>query len=308
MLDGLGLDGAVVLEIGALHHPLAKATGAKVIYADHATTAELREKYAGHEDVTDIVEVDVVWPAGPLRPALEAHLGSGATVDAVVASHVIEHVPDLVGWFDELASVLAPGGLVALAIPDKRYCFDARRRESDVADIIEAHLVGRTRPTLAATFDFWTKYDEVDTAALWHGSPPPPPEPLRDHEALVRTREAAASNDYRDVHAWVFTPESFHAALGRLFALDLVPAFAVRTFRPTAVGHLEFHVVLERLADELDGEERRRLQAASLEAGLPATATHPAVAVAAISPRELRLIERKRQIGNAVRRFLPGRT
>ena len=314
LLDGIELEGRTGLEIGALHHPVVLDQGAKVLYVDHASTEDLRAKYADDPDVGDMVDVDVVWGDQPLRSALDRALGPGELVDFVVASHVIEHVPDPVSWLSEIAEVLRPGGVLALAVPDKRFCFDARRRTSDVADIVEAHLTERSRPSLAATFDFWTRYDTVDTAAIWSGAPPPPAEPLRDREALERTRQAMSGPEYRDVHCWVFTPLSFLEALRRLTDLDLFPDLLLRSFRPTAPGYLEFYAVLERPLPSLDGDGGRVALLAAVDTAIAATATAPGPSaepvppeVAAFRPsdRELRAILLKRRVIEGVRRVLP---
>ncbi len=52
--------------------------------------------------------------------------------DLLVASHVIEHVPDLITWLREIASVLKPTGQARLAIPDRRYTFDLLRVETQL--------------------------------------------------------------------------------------------------------------------------------------------------------------------------------
>jgi SAM-dependent methyltransferase len=300
LLDDIDLQGRG-LEIGALHNPLIARSEADVLYVDHAPTDEIRAKYADDSTVGAIVDVDVVWDDRPLRDALAEVLGVEEAVDFVVASHVVEHVPNLVGWLEDLAAVLRPGGVVALAVPDKRYCFDARRRESDVAEMIEAHLTERTRPGLAATFDFWTKYDDVDTLALWNGRPPPAEEPLRDREAFDRTVAAAESTSYSDVHCWVFTPESFVTTLARLFDLDLVPSLELRSLRPTAPGSLEFHAVLARLDPALSPAERRERQRRSIDRCRGRSGAPPTLLATPLSPREVRLIAAKRRAVRAVR-------
>ncbi len=287
------------IEIGALHHPVVDRSMADVLYVDHADTTALHAKYEGHTNVEDIVDVDVVWHDEPLVDALK---GRGP-VDWVVASHVIEHVPDLVGWLDQLADVLKDGGVVSLAIPDKRFCFDIRRRETDPADVVGAWLAGSTRPSPGTVFDFYARIESVDAAAAWAGEYDFQGVDDDAERGLEWARKAAASDDYFDVHCWVFTPDSFLATLRTLFRLGLT-SFAVVEFCPTAPGELEFFCALERLPRESIPAERRERQLASLAAA-EATALVPAPADRTrgmlVSPREAKLIVLKRRTMAGVR-------
>ena len=277
------------LELGPLHHPIVERDGTQVLYVDHADTATLRQKYEGH-DIGEIVEVDVVWDR-----RLAAALGERGPVGYVVASHVIEHVPDLVGWLAEVAEVLAVGGVLSLAIPDKRFCFDRRRAETQLADVVEAHLQARRRPSARQVFDFWSGLHEIDTAAAWAGTLDDDTPLGQDELALQKMSEAGASTDYVDVHCWVFTPRSFLDVLGRLMALGMVPAFALAAFHPTEPGTLEFHASLERLADDLPIEERRRRQEAALAAARASLDTAGADhAYVLLSASERRAVDLKR--------------
>ena len=58
-----------------------------------------------------IVETDAIWGDQALLGALKR------PVDFIVASHVVEHVPDLVTWLSELHSALTEGGQVRLCSP-----------------------------------------------------------------------------------------------------------------------------------------------------------------------------------------------
>ena len=97
-------------------------------------------------------------------------LGPDRMVDYLVASHVVEHIPDLVSWFGELSSVLKPGGTVRLAVPDRRFCFDYRRAESQVADVLTAHLVRARRPQPREIIDFYIHLMPIDAGEAWDGS------------------------------------------------------------------------------------------------------------------------------------------
>src|SRR5215472_3740986 len=108
-----------ILEIGPSHAPIApKAAGWNSFVVDHATQAELRAKYRGYGVNIDAIEpVDFVWSAGGLADAVPAAFHG--TFDTVIASHVIEHVPDFVGFFSGCVRLLKPTGTIALAVPDK---------------------------------------------------------------------------------------------------------------------------------------------------------------------------------------------
>src|SRR5262245_58047344 len=110
-----------ILEIGPSYNPVApKWDGWNVKSIDHLSREALIEKYRGHAgvDVSCIEDVDFVWTDGDLSSAVPEELHG--TFDALIASHVIEHAPDLLAFLGSIARLLKPQGVVALAIPDKR--------------------------------------------------------------------------------------------------------------------------------------------------------------------------------------------
>jgi SAM-dependent methyltransferase len=137
MLAEIDPSRGIGLEIGPLDSPIVTREMGNVRYVDHASTEELKVKNRGNRFVNldRIVDVDFVWGARTL-PEL---VGAEGPFDYVIASHVIEHVPDLVGWLNEVRAILRPQGILSLAIPDKRYCFDHYRPPTTVADALEAY-------------------------------------------------------------------------------------------------------------------------------------------------------------------------
>jgi SAM-dependent methyltransferase len=232
-------------EIGALCRPLVTRQDGRVFYVDHADTATLREKYRVDPDVDldALVDVDVVWGERPLAEALEER------VDYVVASHVVEHVPDLISWLGELASILRPGGEIRLAIPDRRFTFDYLRRETRLNDVVYAHMMRARTPLPHIVLDYVLNVVKVDGGAAWRGALQA--ETLERHHSLAHAMACATqamNGVYHDVHCWVFTPSTFADLMGDLAGQGLA-VFECTQFFDTAPMTMEFFVGLRPTAD-----------------------------------------------------------
>jgi SAM-dependent methyltransferase len=229
------------LEIGAGYNPLLpKADGWRVETLDHAPREVLVAKYAGADvDTSRIEPVDHVSAGGSVFDAV----GEEGRFGWIVASHVIEHTPDMVRFLLDCQRLLQPDGVLALAVPDKRMSFDALRPLTSTGDVLQAHLEGRTRHTPGRVFDE-VAYNVLRGGALaWDAGNAAPLaffRPLADAQAmLAHVRDSAA---YIDIHAWQFTPSSF-----RLVAADL-HGIGVLALRESAfhAGGGEFLVGLSR--------------------------------------------------------------
>lgn len=311
------------LEIGALHNPRLPRDHPNAFFLDHASAEELREKYATNalmvSHVDDIVDVDFVWRPGQ---TLTEAVGAEAPFDFVLASHVVEHIPNPIGWLQQVAAILSEGGLASLIVPDKRYCFDAKRSVTAPGQWIDAYLRGIDRPTFHQIFDHESNFlGEVSAADLWDGLDP---RPLRrgdvedpDQFAFALCLARGAVGSFVDVHCSAFTPESFVGLVQLSARLGLLP-FSIRSFFPTEPGSFEFYCTLMRLPDSLDGPERRTRQLESCASAL--AACHRAETsegsgdgsrvVMDLSERERRLIAAKRATMSTLRawraRLRPG--
>ena len=279
------------LEIGALDSPLLRKPEHDVLYVDYATTEVVRaNQFDPAVRLEQIVEVDIVWGSARLAEAV------GRPVDYVLASHVIEHVPDLIGWLLEVAEVLRPEGVLGLAIPDKRFTFDALRQVSVLSEAVEAHLLGAKRPSLRQVYDVASLGIGVDAAEVWGNRFDPA---ARRDEVLARLRPALnlvtslhASPQYRDAHCWVFTPRTFLTVAEELATLALFP-FRISAFYPTETGDAEFLVRLVR-ADPNDPAIRADLRAARSELSPEQPSDSSAAATIEILSRRLAAIEGSR--------------
>ncbi len=135
-------------------------------------------------NVDAIPEIDYV--IAPLPDTLDR------TFDYVVASHVGEHVPDLLGWIKTLLGWTSRGGQLRLALPDRRYTFDCERPASTIGQILEAHAERRQRPNYASIYDGFSKAVRADPWYLWEGVAPPAPfEAMFSRETARRLADQA---------------------------------------------------------------------------------------------------------------------
>jgi SAM-dependent methyltransferase len=248
-------------EIGPLNRPLLGKTavgpGGVVFYVDHCDTDTLRAKWANDPSVdTAVLHVDAVWGDVDLRGAIDRSALAvdqgliGAPLDFVVASHVIEHVPDVVSWLQEIAHVLRPDGRLRLAVPDKRFTFDLLRQPSSLAQVCEAYVCRWRRPSPGQILDFAINEVVVDQQQAWRGEVDRAAlrHPHTLAGAMAVARDSADNGTYHDVHCWVFTPDSFAALFEALAREGLVP-FACERLIDTPEPELEFYAWLRRCDD-----------------------------------------------------------
>jgi predicted SAM-dependent methyltransferase len=115
------------VEIGALDKPMRVPGHVRVLRADRLPTEELRAHYG----LPDAVPVDLVCDAQTLES-----VGSG-TQDFVVANHVFEHMENPLLALENWVRVLKPGGVVFMAIPDKRFTFDSDREVTQLSHLLD---------------------------------------------------------------------------------------------------------------------------------------------------------------------------
>ncbi len=216
------------LEIGALDCPLIPRGRFSIWRADQAPREELAARYAHGIAPSMIVEPDFVTGTLPLAVAV-----GGRRFGYVVASHVMEHVPDMIGWLWQVWSVLEDGGVLALALPHGGHTFDSHRRLSTMADLADAFFAGLVRPSPRQIIDAMTGSAQHGGADMGRAT----------FEAVHKANHSRKTGLYVDVHCHVFTPESFADLLGHMDAVELL-GFDV--LRLSYLGTDEFFVSLRR--------------------------------------------------------------
>lgn len=270
------------LEIGPLHSTAVPKSLADVRYLDVFDRHALCEHYADDPGVpTELIpDIDYVLFDGERVRSIPETVGQSASFDWVMASHVIEHVPDAIGWLDEIASITVDGGALVLAVPDRRYCFDLHRPGTSLGQMLQAHELGDRVPSIRAVYDYKRGHASVRAPDIWAGNPVGYENRIYTLSQVQECAARARAGEYVDSHVWLFTPGSFVEQVIELRTLGLT-AWRIESLIPTRRNELEFYAVLRRLP-------RSGHWPAELFAGEPHPGTMPDwVAEAAATTREL---------------------
>jgi hypothetical protein len=230
--------GLRVLEIGAMDEPtFAPGDAACVTYMDRYTRAEAAARKP-HRALEDFADVQLV--------VTEKRFSGGIAerFDVLVANDVVERVPDVISWLQELDRVSTDDAWLFLGVPDRRYTFDILRRETDFTDLLRAYRLDLEQPDEFQVLSALYFHRPVRAQDVWEGAAPRLHEkryPLREamERAEVQAREGA------DVHCHVFSRETFVDVFDDLHESGLV-AWEVADIDTVRRGTNEFHVALRK--------------------------------------------------------------
>ena len=207
----------VGLEIGPSYNPLLrKADGYNIETLDYADQATLIAKYTKTENV-DVSRIEVVDHVSDGRPMVEI-IGKRHCYNFIIASHVVEHTPDFIGFLKNCEELLTENGRLILAVPDKRCCFDVFQSLTSTGDILESHRQRRTRPGSGSLFDAVAYGATRDGQIGWNKAQC---DKRQLHQLLCDAyglvTHAEKNQEYIDVHVWRFVPASFELIMNDLF-------------------------------------------------------------------------------------------
>lgn len=124
------------LEIGPHNQPMVTKDEGHILYMDYLTREEHIRKNPNAGYIDDIPETDIVIEDNDYAKYVNDKF------DYIIANHVIEHAPDLIGFLMSLYSMLRDDGVLFLAIPDKKFTFDRFRPNTTLAHVIADYLNG----------------------------------------------------------------------------------------------------------------------------------------------------------------------
>jgi len=223
------------IEIGPYHSPLTpKRQGYNCLVMDVFDGQTIRARAAENPALSDdkrsaIEDVDLVGPCTHIDRLVEKH-GHLGQFDYIVSSHNFEHLPNPIRFLQGCAKVLKPGGVISMAIPDRRACYDYFRPFSRLADWLDAWFQDRSRPTLAQAFDDQWVRASYDHHGVPHGSfflgadPKLVSSGMTIEKDFLLWKERLANSDeqYYDAHCSVFTPATLELLLRDSAYLGLI--------------------------------------------------------------------------------------
>lgn len=247
------------LEIGASFNPIApKKSGYHIEVLDYLGRDELLQKYKGQPSTPDhieelVEEVDYVWRGERYADLVKHHY------DFIISSHLMEHVPDMIGHINDCCEILNDGGVYSLAIPDKRYGFDVMRKETTAQDAIGR--IGMTRYTDEMVVSYVTGVVKNGGEISW-GKLCAKREfrPVYSEEETERIKKNPGALDL-DIHASVFSPGSFAAMMDELYRRGLIHMPLVFVDEDTEYG--EFYAVFKKGAGAEEKESFRKKECGS---------------------------------------------
>jgi hypothetical protein len=221
------------LELGACDLPTVKPGTGQCRYADFRSADEMVEMW--DLPPSDVCRVDYVISRGaPLWQQINDRF------EYVVACHVIEHVPDVINYINELRALLKPnaGNLIFLTLPDKRATSDATRPSTSLEHLIMDYHDECRYPSLEHILEFhrhWVGHERGTG-----------PIPVAEAYPYAKTY---FETGLADAHCHVWTGDEFSSQLSALIEAQFLPGLELAHFAPMTFLN-EFSVVLRTTGED----------------------------------------------------------
>jgi SAM-dependent methyltransferase len=226
-----------VLEVGPGSSPFPVTQSARVTYIDRrveggrdANWPELEGQPHGPNPHLNLnVDVDRLSPI------------ENASFDAVIASHVIEHLANPLRALQEFHRVLRPGGRLVLIVPDRTRTFDRVREPTTVRHLLDEHA----RNVVEVSEEHIREFCQ----AIYSQRPIHPPKVREWHNPATLDSDGLALLRRRSIHVHCWAPEEFAVLIAGAISRDLMKWRIADSYFVEECGSKgEFGLVLQRPA------------------------------------------------------------
>lgn len=239
------------LEIAPYFHPITDRSLHDVFYVDCIDNDEIQRKAAANPGSVgrEVPRIDAVWVPGRRL----AQCVGGRRFSYAIACHVLEHVPNPLGWLEEILECVTVGGRVAILLPDRSASMDYYRPLTSFAQVVGWSIEKPSRPTATQVMDFLSQSFHDDGTTAFAAGMPPFADMRRqysDQQAIDFARFVHSTGTYLDVHCSVWTADSFVEVFDRVRAVGLLAVTIDGPYRGfTGSPPGEFLVYLEKTAE-----------------------------------------------------------
>lgn len=228
-----------ILEIGALNSPTFSEKEVDIKFADWFNYEQLAANYPHKKGIR---------PIDFVIDRLDFRRNFSTRFELIIANHVIEHIPDVVSWLQELAAIAEKGGHLFLAVPDRRYTFDIVRQETTLADLLDCYVRKLDKPDFRQVFSHLYYHKKVVASDVWENNALPQLHYKRFSADVAMRKAVEMSKGYHSLHCNVFTRDSFESVFQELREARVV-AWSVAAIEDPELFSNEFLVLL-RKADQ----------------------------------------------------------
>jgi hypothetical protein len=230
------------LEIGPLDKPLVTRAEGMIKYMDYMSREELIARHADTCDPARIVSIDYInSPHSDISSQIEEKF------DYIVACHVIEHIPNMIAWLQDLHKILKAGGYLFLAIPDKRYTFDIARPTTSLPHFLNDYHRNVKTADFAHVFEHIYLKRNVEAKDVWNNRTGDRinVKLFMAEDAYSRALKEMEFGKYPDVHCHVFISREFLSIINTLIEMELIH-YTVHKFEHVTKPFNKFFLILKR--------------------------------------------------------------
>lgn len=218
---------SVGLEIGACNKPTVPAHAGICRFADFRSSKDMIELW--NLDPEAVCHVEYI-----LDRSLCISEQIKDKFDYIIACHVIEHVPDPIGYLHGLAKMLNTDGVIMLAVPDKRLTFDAHRPLTSIDHLLMDFYNQCRYPSIEHIVEYHRYAVAFNTGV----------------EVQVAESFAFAKANFEsgvaDAHCHVWDDATFRAQFSYLSDAGLLGGLKLAGFEPTPEGFNECTAIFKR--------------------------------------------------------------
>ncbi len=234
---------AEVLEIGAFDLPTFTKSDANIYYCDYFSKDELAENHSNikPQRAKKAVDVDYVIKGESYSEYINKKF------DLVIANHVIEHIPNVIKWLQDISLILKKDGFLFLTIPHKEYTFNKLRALTSLEELTLNNLQDLKAPNVHQISDQLYYHRPIKAHDVWNNNYQHLLEKNRFgnvKDAMEEAQKRLNKNICVDVHCNVFTYESFINIINELQCAQYI-SLQLHSSRDVERPHNEFYALLK---------------------------------------------------------------